>query len=953
MVQLETANGKRRDAYVQFLNKSYTRPFFLALLLIVLPVVWNMPRKKAASSDLNERIDLPRESVRRVQTGPGPSLVSVNGRQLIVQKRNPNGTLAPAAAYTIRGVNWSPAGQNTNTSTGDPNNANVRRPEFGIWAATDIPLMRNMNVNTVRMFMDPGIDANGKAVLDQLYSDGIMVIMTVDDAVNNTVRVQQAVNFYKDHPAVLMWMLGNEWNINNYYGVANSALDAAQRTQTAAALVKSLDSNHPVATSYGEIDINGGLPVTQSFVNQICPAVDIWGLNIYRGNTFGSLFEQWRAISSKPMFIGESGTDAFRSFNPNPSPPGIVDEVSQSQWVLSLWNHLFKNLSALNPSNTAIGGCVFEFSDEWWKVQPFGSQQTGGFLSLNGHPDSFANEEYFGIMDINRQPRLLYQILTTVFVPNYQPPHSITYRAMSRGSTAHEFPFQNGVCRFFKDGVQFHQVTGGAGGGRGFNVAVINPCTGELKQPIQNFDTWSTRNTGAAMIALTKVLNSVSNGEMVLLAVADEAGLNQFPPNDCVSLGHPWIEPFYQAIESLGGTRIRQYCYWNSWAMSAIKGNPQTAQEQLANANEANASLDLPIQTTISPTSRFFTRSAGSSAVTVTSSSNCNWTAVSNNTEWLNIISGNSGNGNGTVTYSFAATSNQNPRFGTITIGGQVHTVTQSSVKTPFDYDADGRADLSVRRPSDDNWYVLRGTAGYMVMTFGLPGDLMVPADYDGDAKTDIAMFRPSTGQWFIFNSQSQTFVNYSWGAAGDLPVPADHDGDGKADLVVFRQSDGTWYRRLSNNTFSNVAFGVAGDKPVVGDFDGDGKFDIALYRPSDHNWYILKTGFGFFVQTWGEGADIPVPTDYDGDGSTDVSVWRPSTGQWFRIQSTAGFGVLNWGQTGDMPIPADYDGDGKADVAVFRPSTGTWFAIGSTNGIIQQQFGQNGDLPTQSAFIY
>ncbi|MGB7209090.1 MAG: hypothetical protein WBD27_10560, partial [Pyrinomonadaceae bacterium] len=45
--------------------------------------------------------------------------------------------------------------------------------------------------------------------------------------------------------------------------------------------------------------------------------------------------------------------------------------------------------------------------------------------------------------------------------------------------------------------------------------------------------------------------------------------------------------------------------------------------------------------------------------------------------------------------------------------------------RTPFDYDADVRADLSVWRQSDGNWYVLRGTAGYMVMTFGVPGDLL------------------------------------------------------------------------------------------------------------------------------------------------------------------------------------------------------------------------------------
>ncbi len=271
-----------------------------------------------------------------------------------------------------------------------------------------------------------------------------------------------------------------------------------------------------------------------------------------------------------------------------------------------------------------------------------------------------------------------------------------------------------------------------------------------------------------------------------------------------------------------------------------------------------------------------------------------------------------------------------------------------------FDYDGDLRADLSVRRPSDNTWYILRGTAGYMSIQFGETGDLMAPADYDGDDKTDLAVFRPSTGTWFIFNSGSQTFTSAGWGANGDLPVPADHDGDGKADLVVFRPSTNTWFTRFSlNNSFSAVGFGAAGDKPVVGDFDGDGKADIAVYRPSESNWYILKTGFGFFVQTWGQTGDIPVPADYDGDGLTDVSVWRPSTGQWFRIRSSAGFDTVGWGANGDKPVPADYDGDGKSDVAVFRPSNGTWYIVGSTAGIIQNTFGQNGDLPTPGAFIY
>src|SRR5438045_2141673 len=70
-----------------------------------------------------------------------------------------------------------------------------------------------MHVNTVRLVIDPGTDASGTAVLDQLYANGIMVIMTVDEGADNLTRVSQVVNFYKDHPAILMWMLGNEWNI--------------------------------------------------------------------------------------------------------------------------------------------------------------------------------------------------------------------------------------------------------------------------------------------------------------------------------------------------------------------------------------------------------------------------------------------------------------------------------------------------------------------------------------------------------------------------------------------------------------------------------------------------------------------------------------------------------------------------------------------------------------------
>ncbi len=281
--------------------------------------------------------------------------------------------------------------------------------------------------------------------------------------------------------------------------------------------------------------------------------------------------------------------------------------------------------------------------------------------------------------------------------------------------------------------------------------------------------------------------------------------------------------------------------------------------------------------------------------------------------------------------------------------------VRYGGTRAPFDYDADGKADLTVRRPSNNIWYLLQGTAGFTAIQWGVAGDRLAPADYDGDGKTDIAIFRPSEGKWYIYMSQSGTFQTFGWGTDGDLPVPTDRNNDGKSELVVYRESNGTWYAySTATGPYSTTQFGEAGDKPLVGDFDGDGKGDNAVFRPSNSTWYILLSGGGgYIIRTWGQTEDIQTPADFDGDGKTDLAIFRPSTGQWYRMQSTAGIDVINWGQAGDIPVAADYDGDGKADAAVFRPSNGKWYLRESSAGFLTLPFGQDGDTPTPSAFIY
>jgi all-beta uncharacterized protein/S-layer family protein len=79
----------------------------------------------------------------------------------------------------------------------------------------------------------------------------------------------------------------------------------------------------------------------------------------------------------------------------------------------------------------------------------------------------------------------------------------------------------------------------------------------------------------------------------------------------------------------------------------------------------------------IAPTGAAFQTAGGSSSVEVMTGAGCNWTASSNDL-WINITSGASGAGPGSVNYSVEANTGPN-RSGTMTIAGYTFTVTQAS----------------------------------------------------------------------------------------------------------------------------------------------------------------------------------------------------------------------------------------------------------------------------------
>ncbi len=292
-----------------------------------------------------------------------------------------------------------------------------------------------------------------------------------------------------------------------------------------------------------------------------------------------------------------------------------------------------------------------------------------------------------------------------------------------------------------------------------------------------------------------------------------------------------------------------------------------------------------------------------------------------------------------------------------------------------FDYDGDGRSDVSVFRPQTGGWYIDPSSdpdPGIEFQSLGLPTDKLAPADYDGDGKTDVAVFRPSNGDWYIIQSSNQAVRFERWGGPGDVPVPGDFDGDGRADLGVFRAAAGQWWIQLSGGGFINgFLWGQPGDLPLVGKFDNDAKDDIAIYRP-DANipgapntsawiWSRSSDGQGSGVG-FGRPADRIAPGDYDGDGLMDVAVMRPDGNEigvpvWYILRSSSGYtpaGVYYevWGSSTDIPVPGDYDGDGRDDPAIWRSATGEWWILKSTGGFTNPALGQVGDVPTVRAFI-
>merc|ERR1712217_262597 len=202
----------------------------------------------------------------------------------------------------------------------------------------------------------------------------------------------------------LMWTIGNEWNYNGLYAHMSHAA-ATSRVAEVARIVKANDAAHPVASIYG------GVPSEHTI--QALGDIDIWALNIYEGLSFKSDLVTFAQRSGRPMFLGEYGADAYNA------KVGREDQASQAK-AAKVLTELIAGHSSVRAGGICLGGFIFEFADEWWKDQKGSKsrQDIGGIAPGGGpYPDATFNEEWWGLVDIDRKPRQAFTAYASVPMP--------------------------------------------------------------------------------------------------------------------------------------------------------------------------------------------------------------------------------------------------------------------------------------------------------------------------------------------------------------------------------------------------------------------------------------------------------------------------------------------------------------------------------------------------------
>jgi hypothetical protein len=291
--------------------------------------------------------------------------------------------------YEIKGICYHPVPRGKETRSFD------RLEE-------DLELMKEAGINTIRLYAP----ITEREILDQVHQAGLKIIMGFGYNQGGTFDMLSGtfidyVDQFKDHPAILMWELGNEYNyhpewfennIDHWYITLNNAAEQ----------IHNRDLNRPVSTAHGEIP--------DPAILEACPAIDIWGMNVYRWDDPESIFSAWEKISGKPMYLSEAGADSYMTVATSDYARG-PNERAQADATEKILKVVFRNREVCS------GVTLFSFLDGLWKAGHPDRQDPGGMApNSTGVPyDGTPNEEYWGILDIDRNKKEAFYVVKEMY----------------------------------------------------------------------------------------------------------------------------------------------------------------------------------------------------------------------------------------------------------------------------------------------------------------------------------------------------------------------------------------------------------------------------------------------------------------------------------------------------------------------------------------------------------
>ncbi|GGQ30337.1 hypothetical protein GCM10010233_54810 [Streptomyces pseudogriseolus] len=288
--------------------------------------------------------------------------------------------------YTVKGLTWGPAIADA--------------PKY-------LPDVKSMGVNTIRTW---GTDGGTKPLLDSAAANGLKVVngfwlqpgggpgsggcanYVTDTAYKNTMLTEftKWVEAYRNHPATLMWNVGNESVLGLQNCYSGAELEAQRNAYTGfvndvAKKIHSIDPDHPVTSTDAW---TGAWPYYQ----RNAPDLDLYSMNSY-GDICG-VREDWEQGGyTKPYLITEGGPAG--EWEVPDDANGVPDEptdVQKAEGYTKAWN------CVTGHRGVALGATLFHYGTEhdfggiWFNLLPDGLKRLSYYAVKRAYTATAGND---------------------------------------------------------------------------------------------------------------------------------------------------------------------------------------------------------------------------------------------------------------------------------------------------------------------------------------------------------------------------------------------------------------------------------------------------------------------------------------------------------------------------------------------------------------------------------